>query len=64
MPTKALPGELDHEIAVLRIDDGKADDLSHVVIEESKALFARAQTVEGFVHLAGCTGRFSTGFKP
>ncbi|MCP4005170.1 MAG: hypothetical protein GY725_13330 [bacterium] len=64
MPTKALSGEFDHEIAVLRIADGKADDLSHVVIEELQSLFARAQTEEGFVQLASCTGRFSTGFKP
>jgi len=54
--------ELDGSVAVLRIDDGKANVVSHELIEELTAQLERAQKDASAVLLVGRPGRFSAGF--
>ncbi len=53
---------LDGEVAVIRLDDGKANALSHRVVEGLDAALDRAQAEAKSVLLAGRAGRFSAGF--
>lgn len=54
--------ELDGDVAVIRIDDGKANALSHAVIEALEASLRRAQDEAKAVVLVGREGKFSAGF--
>jgi enoyl-CoA hydratase len=51
----------DH-IAVLRLDDGKANALSHASMDALEAALARAESEARAVVLTGRAGRFSAGF--
>jgi enoyl-CoA hydratase len=51
----------DH-IAVLRLDDGKANALSHASMDALEAALVRAETEARAVVLTGRAGRFSAGF--
>ena len=52
---------LDGDVAVIRIDDGKANALSHAVIDACNAALDEASDA-GAVVLVGRPGRFSAGF--
>lgn len=54
--------ERDGDVAVITIDDGKANALSHATIDAVTAAFARAESDAKAVVLAGRPGRFSAGF--
>jgi len=54
---------LEGSVAVLRLDDGKANALSHTVLDALHAGFDRAQEESaGAVAVVGRPGRFSAGF--
>ena len=53
---------LDGKVAVLRIDDGKANAVSAELMEELDAALERAETEARAVVLIGRPGRFSAGF--
>ena len=50
------------DVAVLRLDDGKANAVSHALIGELRASLDRAEKESRAVLLAGRPGRFSAGF--
>ncbi|PIE19980.1 MAG: enoyl-CoA hydratase [Proteobacteria bacterium] len=50
------------EIALVTMDDGKANALSHAMLEQLRAAMARARAEAKAVILAGRPGRFSGGF--
>jgi enoyl-CoA hydratase len=54
--------ERDGDVAVITIDDGKANALSHATIDAVTASLARAEADAKAVVLAGRPGRFSAGF--
>src|SRR5215204_5477011 len=54
--------ELDGDVAVIRLDDGKANALSHAVIDELDAALRRGQDEAKAIVLVGREGRFSGGF--
>lgn len=54
--------ELDGDVAVIRIDDGKANALSHEVIESLEAALAQAGAEAKAAVLVGREGKFSAGF--
>ena len=54
--------ELDGDVAVIRIDDGKANALSHEVIESLEAALAQAGGEAKAAVLVGREGKFSAGF--
>jgi enoyl-CoA hydratase len=54
--------ELDGDVAVIRIDDGKANALSHTVIDAIEASLHRANAEAKAVVLVGREGKFSAGF--
>lgn len=54
--------ELRDEIAVIHMDDGKANALGYAMMDEVDAAIARAQREASAVVLAGRKGRFSAGF--
>jgi len=54
--------ELDGNVAVIRIDDGKANALSHAVIEALEVSLHRARSESRAVVLVGREGKFSAGF--
>lgn len=54
--------ELDDRVASLRMDDGKANALSHGMIDELNEALDRAESEAGAVLLAGRPGRFCAGF--
>ena len=54
--------ELDGAVAVIRLDDGKANALSHEVIDDLHGALDRAADEARAVVLAGRDGRFSAGF--
>jgi enoyl-CoA hydratase len=61
--TDAVTYELDGEVAVVRIDDGKANALSHQIIDQLDHYLSRAGSDDaGAVVIAGRPGRFSAGF--
>lgn len=53
---------LDNKVAVLQMDDGKANALSRPMIDELSAALDRAVTEASAVVLAGRTERFCAGF--
>jgi enoyl-CoA hydratase len=58
----AVSLELDGDIAVIRIDDGKANALSHEIISATQDALATARTEAKAVALIGREGKFSAGF--
>src|SRR3954454_7431827 len=54
--------ELDGDVAVIRVDDGKANALSHAVIDALEAALHKAGTEAKAVVLVGREGKFSAGF--
>ena len=54
--------ELDGSVAVIRIDDGKANAISHDLVDELHAALDRAEAEARAVVLVGREGRFSAGF--
>ncbi len=57
-----LDYSLDGRVAVLRLDDGKANALSHAAIDALHAALDRAEKEAGAVCLLGREGRFCAGF--
>lgn len=53
---------LDGEVAVIRLDDGKANALGHETIDALNAALDRAEAEAKAVVLVGREGRFSAGF--
>ena len=62
MPDSTVQLELQGPVAVLRIDDGKANAISHAVLDGLHAALDRATREAAAVVLAGRPGRFSAGF--
>jgi enoyl-CoA hydratase len=62
MPSDHLHYELRDNVAVLRMDDGKANALSHDMLGALRAGFDRAEAEAGAVLLTGREGRLSGGF--
>jgi enoyl-CoA hydratase len=62
MSDAALQLRIDGPVAVLHLDDGKANALSHEVIEAMHDGLDRALAEAGSVVIAGRPGRFSAGF--
>jgi enoyl-CoA hydratase len=59
----AVTYELDGSVAVIRIDDGKANAISHAIAAELDRGLTQAETdAAGAVVIAGRPGRFSAGF--
>ena len=54
--------ELKDKVAVVTMDDGKANALSHAVVEQLNAAIARAEKEAEALVLAGRPGRFCAGF--
>ena len=54
--------EIRDNVAVLRLDDGKANALSYALMDELDGALTRAEKEAGAVLLAGRAGRFSAGF--
>jgi enoyl-CoA hydratase len=62
MASDRLHYELRDNVAVLRMDDGKVNALSHDMIGALRAGFDRAEREAGAVLLTGREGRLSAGF--
>ena len=62
MPDPILDYALEDRVAVLRLDDGKANALSHAAIEALDAALDRAEKEAGAVCLLGRAGRLCAGF--
>jgi len=62
MADSVLDYSLDGRLAVLRMDDGKANALSHAAIDALHAALDRAEKEAGAVCLLGRPGRFCAGF--
>jgi len=62
MSSEVVRYALEEEIAVVTIDDGRANALSHAVIEGLGKALERAQGEARAVVLAGRQGRFCAGF--
>lgn len=61
--SEILEYELKEGVAVIRMDDGKANALSHAMLDALKEAFDRAEADEaGAVLVIGRPGRFSAGF--
>jgi enoyl-CoA hydratase len=60
--TAAVTLELDGDIGVIRIDDGKANAMSHEIIEALEAHLHTARTDTKAVAIIGREGKFSAGF--
>ena len=60
--TSSVQYELDGDVAVIRIDDGKANALSHTVIDALEASLHKAESEAKAVVLVGREGKFSAGF--
>lgn len=54
--------ELRDKIAIIRMDDGKANALGHAMMDAIDAAFDRAEREASAVVLTGRPGRFSAGF--
>jgi enoyl-CoA hydratase len=59
---EAVRTEIREAVALVHIDDGKANALSHPVIAAIEAALDRAEKEAGSVLLVGRPGRFSAGF--
>ena len=57
-----LTYSLEGDVAVLTLDDGKANALSHEMIDTLRKALDRAESEAGAVALLGRPGRFSAGF--
>ncbi len=53
---------LDNKVAVLQMDDGKANALSRAMLDELSAALTRAESEASAVVLAGRPGKFCAGF--
>jgi len=62
MTETAVSYELQGRVAVVTIDDGKANAISHQVASDVHDALQRARDEAGAVVLAGRPGRFSAGF--
>ena len=62
MSNDSVHYELHETIAVIRLDDGKANAVSHALINDLTAGLARAAQEAKAVILTGRPGRFSAGF--
>jgi enoyl-CoA hydratase len=62
MASQRVSYTLDGKVAVLRMDDGKANAISAELIDELDTLLERARTEARAVVIAGRDGRFSGGF--
>jgi len=63
MSNEAVQLEVRGEVALVRLDDGKANALSHVVLDGLAAAFDQAEKEQAKAWvLAGRPGRFSAGF--
>jgi enoyl-CoA hydratase len=62
MTDSAVHFDLQGPVAVLRLDDGKANAISHAVLDGLHAALDRASREAAAVVLAGRPGRFSAGF--
>jgi enoyl-CoA hydratase len=62
MPDETVRTELREGVAVVRIDDAKANAFSHAVIDALGQALDRAEKDAGSVLLVGRPGRFSAGF--
>jgi len=62
MGSDRLHYELRDNVAVLRMDDGKVNALSHDMIDALRSAFDRAEAEAGAVLLTGREGRLSGGF--
>ena len=62
MASQRVSYTLDGKVAVLRMDDGKANAISAELIDELDTLLERARSEARAVVLAGRDGRFSGGF--
>lgn len=62
MPSDAVRYELEDGVAIIRLDDGKANAISPDVVSEIQAGLDRAEKEARSVLLAGRAGRFSAGF--
>src|SRR5262245_60850089 len=62
MPDSPVQLELQGQVALLRIDDGKANAISHAVLDGLHASLDRAAREAAAVVIAGRPGRFSAGF--
>jgi len=60
--TEAIQYQLEGEVAVITMDDGKANALSHDILTALDAALDRAEKEAKAVILAGRPGRFSAGF--
>jgi enoyl-CoA hydratase len=58
----AVTLELDGDIGVIRVDDGKANALSHALIDAIQASLHTARTETKAVAIVGREGKFSAGF--
>lgn len=62
-PTSApVSVETDGQVTTIRFDDGKANAVSHAVMDDLNAALDRAEAAGGAVLLLGRPGRFSAGF--
>ncbi len=61
-PASAVSLDLDGDIAVIRIDDGKANALSHAIIADAQEALRTARTEAKAVAIIGREGKFSAGF--
>lgn len=62
MSERALSYELDGKVAVLSIDDGRANAVGHDLIDDINAALDRAEKEARAVLIIGRPGRFSAGF--
>lgn len=62
MTTAAVSYELDGSVAVIRLDDGKANAISHEVVDALHEALDRAEAEARAVVIVGREGRFSAGF--
>ncbi|MBW2528939.1 MAG: crotonase/enoyl-CoA hydratase family protein [Deltaproteobacteria bacterium] len=62
MSNERVRYELQDRVAILNMDDGKANALSHALIDELVAALDRAESEAGAVMIAGRPGKFCAGF--
>lgn len=62
MSDEAVRYELEDDVAVVRLDDGRANAISHPVIEGLNDALGRAEKEARALLLLGRPGRFSAGF--
>jgi enoyl-CoA hydratase len=62
MSSDRLHYELRDNVALLRMDDGKVNALSHAMIDALRSAFDRAEGEAGAILLTGREGRLSGGF--